>query len=253
MSKILTIFLFILVLLSGCQDPSALETPKEIVVVYDPNNLPPVFVVEPLEIDFGIVHPDKIHSKNFLVRNITDKNVTLKTITTKNFTENYQFVTQLPFTLTPKGTTGEFQNIVISFTSVKPGKFDDIINWTDFKNPVTNIKAKVASVWAGDIKFGITEVGNLDLKILNLINSSNVKATVKEFEIIDPDGVILNEPAVVTPLVIEPNSRTKDIYLTFNPGEAKDYKAQIRIKIEYAGTDEHYTDETIELDGRGIF
>jgi hypothetical protein len=71
MSKILTIFLFILVLLSGCQDPSALETPKEIVVVYDPNNLPPVFVVEPLEIDFGIVHPDKIQSKNFLVRNIT--------------------------------------------------------------------------------------------------------------------------------------------------------------------------------------
>lgn len=253
MSKILTIFLLILVLLSGCQDPSALDTAKEIVIVYDPNNLPPVFVVEPLEIDFGIVHPEKIHTKNFLVRNITKENVTLKTITTKIFSDKYQFLTPLPFTLTPKGTTGESHNIVVSFTSIIPGKFDDNIIWTDFKNPVTIIKAKVASVWADDIKFGITEVGNLDLKILNIFNSSNAGATVTEFEIIDPDGVILNEPAVITPLVIEPNSRTKDIYLTFNPGEAKDYKAQIRIKIEYAGTDEHYTDEIIELDGRGIF
>jgi hypothetical protein len=243
-----------LVLFTSCQDPSALDADREIKVIFDPNNLPPEFMTDPALIDFGIVHPGKTYNKDFLIKNITDKNVEVKNISMKKFNAYYSFISGVPFILTPKGTSNFSRNVMLSFMSDSCGNFSDVIDWVDYKNPVTEIKAKVASVWADDIKFETTKIGSFDLKFLKFHNSSNVTATITEFEIIETDGVIINEPAFTPPVDIAPKSTTDDIILTFYPtGEAKEFKAQIKIKVKYSSDDEHFTDEEVLLEGRGIF
>jgi hypothetical protein len=245
--------LLILFSLISCQDPSGLDATKTIQVIHDPNNLPAVFELEPGEIDFGIIHPGKTYSKNFLISNISSKNVKINTIKAINFPVQFIFSTSLPIDLKPKGTQGHSQSVALSFISDKPGNFTDMIDWVDYKNPRTNLIAKVASVWAEDVKFVDTKVGEYDLKVLNIVNSSDAEATITEFELIDPEGVIILSPPFVLPTVIEPNSSSRNIFLTFNSSAAILFKAQIRIKVTYSGSVEHFTDEIIELEGRGIY
>ena len=242
-----------LITVISCQDPSALDATKNIQVIHDPNNLPAVFELEPGEIDFGLIHPGKTYSKNFLISNISTKNVRINSIKAMNYPAQFIFSASLPIDLKPKGTQGHSKSVSLSFLSETPGNFSDMINWTDYKNPHTKMTAKVASVWANDVKFVDTKVGEYDLKVLNIVNSSDAEATITEFELIDPDGVIILSPPFTLPTVIEPNSSTRNIFLTFNSSDAKIFKAQIRIKVTYSGSGEHFTDEIIELEGRGIY
>lgn len=250
----LTILLtFLFMSLIACQDPSGLDATKNIHVIYDPNNLPAVFELEPNEIDFELLHPGKTYTKNFIIRNISSKQVRINNIKANSYLDKYNFSTSLPIDLNPKGSTGHSISASVSFMSEKPGDYTDYINWVDYKNPHTKLIAKVASVWADDVKFIDTKVGEYDLKVLNIVNSSDVEATITEFELIDPDKVIILSPPLVVPTVIEPNSSSRNIFLTFNSSKAKVFKAQIRIKVSFSGSGEHYTDEIIELEGRGIY
>jgi len=249
--SILLLITFISV--NSCQDPSALDATKNIKVIHDPNNLPAVFELEPGEINFGIIHPGKTYSKNFLISNISTKNVGIFSIKAMNYPAQFIFSASLPIELKPKGTQGHSQSVSVSFISDTPGNFTDVINWADYKNPQSKMIAKVASVWANDVKFVDTKVGEYDLKVLNIFNSSDAEATITEFELIDPDGVIILSPQFVLPTIIEANSSTRNIFLSFYSSDAKVFKAQIRIKVTYSGSGEHFTDEIIELEGRGIY
>jgi hypothetical protein len=251
-NKLPYILLTLLFLFTSCKDPSVVDANREIIIIHDPNYLPPVLKITPEIIDFGIVHPGKTVSKEFLITNITDKPVVLDKIQAKNFLLNYTFNTLLPFTLEPQNNSGDKKSISFSFKSDETGKYDDKIDWGTYKNPVTIINAKVASVWAEDINFETTKVGSFDLKFLKIYNSSSVTATITEFTIVDEDGVIINEPSVELPLVIEPKSNTKDIILTFYPKDAKIFNPQIKIKVTYS-SGENFTDETINLVGRGSY
>lgn len=245
-------FIILFIVNNACQDPSSLDANREISVVYDPNDLPAEFLINPQEIDFGIVHPNKSISKEFRINNITNHIITIEKMQAKNFYQNYSFSSFVPFSIEKKGNTNDNLNVIVSFKSDLSGNFDDKIDWGNYKNPITNLKVKVASVWADDINFETTKVGNFDLKFLKINNSSNFVATIDEFNIVDNDNVILIEPAVELPLTIPPNSSSQDIIITFYPKSAKTFNPYINIKASYSSGD-NYTDETISLYGRGIY
>lgn len=245
------VFLSIL-LLNACQDPSGLDANREISVIYDPNNKPPQFRVEPEEVDFGLVHPGKTYQKTVKIINITNQVVPINSIAAKNYFDYYSFSADLPISLSPKGSANESSEITISFESSLPADYTDQINWVDYKNPRTKIIAKVASVWGNDLLFEDTKVGSFDLKVLNIINSSSVNATITSFEIIDNDNAFLIEPAFVTPQIIDANSSSRNIFVTFNPNGKKDFNAQIRITVDYGESGNHFTDQVIELNGKGV-
>lgn len=242
----------LILFISSCQDPSGLDASREISVIYDPNNQPPQFRVEPEEVDFGIIHPGKTYPKTVKITNITNKNVVIKSVKAKNFADNYLFSSTLPINLTPKGSATDESELNLSFMSMLPGDYSDQIDWVDYKNPQTKLIAKVASVWGSDLLFDDTKVGSLDLKVLNVINSSSSDATVTSFEIIDNDGAFIIEPPFSTPQTLQANSASRNIFVTFNPGSKKDFRAQIRITVEYGDSGSHFTDQVIELVGKGI-
>lgn len=247
------ILILILTLFYGCQDPSSLDTQKDIKVIFDPNNLPPVFSVEPSVIDFGLIHPSKVYSKNIKIKNITSKLVSINSISVKNFTNLFSFETQ-PVLLAAKGASGDESNVNCIFTSSNPGKFDDEIIWSGYKNPQLKILSKVAAVWADDIVFGETIIGSYELKFLNIINSSNADVKITKFEIIDTSGVFINEPVVNIPFVINAKSSSNDIRISFNPKSANLFKGEIQIEAEYLnGSGEYFTDEIIILEGHGKY
>lgn len=237
----------------SCQDPSGLDATRTKTVIFDPNNLPPVFSVTPEYIDFGILHPGKTYSKNFTLQNITNNEVRINNIRVNNFTANYLFNSGFPISLLKKGLENDSKTISASFLSQVPGKYDDNINWGEYKNPIMALSAKVASVWANDIKFDDTKVGSYNLKILNVINSSPSNAVITEFELTDPDGVMIISPPVSLPYNLAAYSQSENIFITFNSTGAKEFKAQIRMKVDYTGTGDNFTDEIIELVGKGIF
>ncbi|MBX3042279.1 MAG: hypothetical protein KIT33_08930 [Candidatus Kapabacteria bacterium] len=249
----LILTILILVLFVSCQDPSALDATKSITVIHDPNNLPALFEVEPVEIDFGLLHPGKSIIRNVLIRNISNQIVNINEVKGTKFSENYSFSNAQNVFLTPKNSIGDSHSFGIKFESDLPGNYDNLLDWGTYRNPQTKVWAKVASVWAEDVRFDVTSIGNYDLKVFQLINSSDSKATITEFELIDSDGVMINEPVFSVPAEIEPHSVSKNIFITFNPNEVKVFKAKIRIKVIYADSGEHYTDEIIELEGEGIY
>ncbi len=246
------LFIILFIFNNACKYPSSLDANREITVVYDPNDLPPVFLISPEEIDFGIVHPNKTISKEFRIYNITNHFITIEKMQAKNYLQNYSFNTFVPFSLEKSGNTNDNRNIIVSFKADVTGNFDDKIDWGIYKNPITNLKAKVASVWADDINFETTKVGSFDLKFLKINNTSNYVATIDEFNIVDSDNVILIEPAVELPITISPNSSSQDIIITFYPKSAKTFSPYIKIKASYSGGD-NYTDETIFLNCKGIY
>lgn len=237
----------------SCQEPSTLDANKKITVVYDPNNQPSVFQVVPDEIDFKLVHPGKSYSKEIVIRNISNNSVVINSINAKKYKDNFLFYTSYPIELGAKSSNESEKMVELVFTSADHGEFVDIIEWSDYKNPQTIIKAQVASVWANDIKFTDTKIGNLDLKVLNIINSSNNDATITEFTLIDEDNVFIIEPEYTTPQIIPAKSSSKNIFITFNPNADKVFNSKIILKAKYEGTNTHFTDEIIELEGKGNY
>ncbi len=249
--KLLFIILISVILLSSCKDPSSLDATREKIKIYDPNDLPAVFKVIPDTIDLGIIHPGKLYSGNFSIENISNNIVKIESISATINKNQYLFGDNTIINLNKKGEQGASRIVNYSFISDKPGNFDDIINWDSYKNPKTPLITKVASVWAEDIQFNNTKVGEFDLKILKINNNSDVEVSITDFLISDPDGVIINEPQVSIPLIIKPNSVTSDIFLTFRPKDTKEYNSKITIKAIYPDNSKHYTDEIINIVGRG--
>ncbi|MFA7627690.1 MAG: hypothetical protein WCZ17_11670 [Candidatus Kapaibacterium sp.] len=242
-----------LMLLVSCQDASMLDSTKEIIIIHDPNNLPPVFSVTPEEIDFKILHPGKTYSSNMTLKNISEGQVSLTDIYTDQYNENYSFDFTNPLVLEPQGSGGFAKTVNITFHADEPGNYDDIIRWSDYRNPKTPIKSKVASVWAEDISFGDVTVGDFGLKSIQIHNSSDIEAKIMNIEIFDPDSVILNAPPIETPFVISPKSNSGNIFFTFYPVHAKSYSIKVKLTVEYLSPGTYFTDDEIEITGNGKF
>lgn len=251
------LFLLILSLIViRCSDPLGVEAEREKIVKWDPDSLPPVFEIVPNIIDLGIILPDDSLNYQFYIKNITSHNDTIKSLTLKNNPDHAVFtLPQAPVILKPSSTEGDKVDISMNFHALSIGYFKDTILFEGYNNPKTIVKAELPAVFARDLDFQEKKLFIYSIGIFKIFNRSNVRVTITEFKINDSESIFTNVPTFETPYIINPNSASEDIKITFCPNRETTFVKDIRFKAVFdnpAANTQFPIDTVVVLKGRGI-
>lgn len=253
MTSHLSLLLILLVILGSCQDPASVDATRDKKVKFDPNDVPPNFLITPDIINIGVIRPNQIFEIDLTATNITDNPVTLLGAT---FPRLYGKATlsglDFPLLLAKQFSTGYTKEFKLTFASSVSGFYRDTLVYPNHKNPKVSLTAMVAHVYADDLVFDDTQINQFSLKFLQIRNNSSVDASITEFELIDTDGAFINEPKISLPMTIQAESFSEDIKLTFNPMRTGLYKATIKFKVVFASDSDFYYYDTVEISGMGF-
>lgn len=249
----LYILLFFLSFLFSCQDPASVDATRDKKVKYDPNDVPPNFLITPSVINTDVLRPNQVYEIDLTMSNITDQQVTILDA----YFPKLRSITSLigiyfPFTLEMELTTGDTKDFKLRFQTSESGYYHDTLMYPNHKNPKVIFTARVAHVYANDLAFDDTQVNQFNLKLLQVRNNSTVVATITEFKLIDENGNYINEPEVNLPLNINPQSNSEDIKITFNPTTSGLHKSKIKFKVEFESGENWYYYNEIGISGNGI-
>jgi len=252
MTKNCLYIFFILLTAYACSDPASVDADREKKIIYDPNNSPALFEVEPNELDFGSLVKGNSKIIQFKIKNITDKQIKIDNLSLKNHSwlatfSNYNS----PVYLSPMGSSSDFVTLEAELTADEVGYFSDTLIFQGHTNPKCVAKAEIPALYAEDVDFNTLNTSEFALRIFQFINLSSYDAVISEFELIDTNGVFFNEPKIQLPLTINPNSKSIDIKLTFNPNRKFEFNAEIKFKATFKDAVLPYKG-TIKIKGKGI-
>lgn len=245
------LFLLILVLSWSCTDPASVDADREKIVIDDPSKYPAKYEINPNILDFGELLINSEKNIQFNIKNLTNDILTLNNFSLKNNSSNAVFIRSQPLILQANGSELDNQDVSLNLTARNYGYLKDTLLIDNFKNPLIEVRAEIPALFTNDINFADTKISEFRLAIFNFKNISNTRAVISEFELLDSNNVFLIEPKIELPIIVEPNSESVDIKLTFNPVSPKVYIAEIRIKATFDGVDYPYK-KVVKLSGFGI-
>lgn len=243
--------LIIILFLVSCTDPSSVDADREKIVLDDPSKALPKFEIIPSTINFNEMLINSQQELQFKIKNLTAERISINDLRLKNFPNFAQFNYTTPIILEPKGDKQDNKDIIINFNAYQYGYFKDTLLFDNYKTPITGVISEIPALYTEDIYFDDTRISEFQLEIFNFKNISDKKVTITEFQLIDTNNVFLNEPSVSLPLIINSNSESDDLKLTFNPINSISYQAEIRIKATFEGANYPYR-KVIKIFGKGI-
>ncbi len=175
--------LFLIALLTSCEDPSFLPGKHEPSVL---DSLIYEIVFEPNNMEIGMAHPypqidgSDILNFTFKVSNNTDTTITLKSIklNSPEFFEITDFIQGS--ILAPKGKQGSSLTLNGIFSSSEASFYYDTVKINSISEPILPIKAVIPTIYPKDVDFGNISMNdaNIPTKKLTIFNDSDLPINI---------------------------------------------------------------------------
>ncbi len=236
--------------LLSCSSPSDVEANRRTTVTNPPFDASLFLEVNRDHSDFGAVHRNSHRTLRLeLSNNSTEESITIDRLefSSNKFSLKLADNRSLPVSLTPKGSPGSVLLVDITF---RPGglfgDFVDALKVNGFSRAIASVHGLSPMILIEDIDFGEVPLRNKDWSFARIENLTTKSATVHEWRLTNPNGVLIAEIPDTVFTVDAGSSFT--FIMRYEPRSLKKLEAQVEFSI--SGVE--FVDSLCLMKGEGI-